>query len=137
MKRVIHGLNNTTARPAIVPEGFYLVRIRQAAQREMNAKAYLALELEVVEPKSCAGQSIHTRLYCTPRALWKLHWFLQDFAYDRHQLAAEELDDTLLRDLTGVVKISHHDANGQTVVNLDGFAPALNWRSQFQLAQAS
>lgn len=137
MKKVIRGLNNTTARRTIVPEGFYLVRVRQAAQRETNGKSYVVLELEVLEPASCAGQSIRTRLYCTPRALWKLHWFLQDFGYDRHQLEAEELDDKLLQGLKGVVKVSHHDAAGQTVVNLDGFAPALNWRSQFQLAQAS
>ncbi len=137
MKKVIRGLNNTTARPAIMPAGFYLVRVRQATQREMNRKSFITLELEVLEPTSCAGQSIRTRLYCTPRALWKLHWFLHDFGYDRQQLAAEELDDKRLPGLKGVVKVSHHDSNGQTVVNLDGFAPALNWRSQFQLAQAS
>ncbi len=106
-------------------------------QRESNGKAYLALELEVLEPQIHTGRSVRTRLYCTPRALWKLHWFLQDFGYDRQMFESEELDDRLLRDLRGVVKISHHDANGQIVVNLDGFAPALNWRSQFQLAQSS
>ena len=137
MKKLIHGLHNSTARPSIVPEGFYLVKVRQAMQRESNAKPYLALELEVLEPESRAGQSIRTRLYCTPKALWKLHWFLQDFGYDRQLFQAEELDDKLLPELCGAVKVSHHDANGQIVVHLDGFAPALNCRSQFQLEVAS
>ena len=137
MKKLICGLNNSLSKPAVIPEGFYLVRVRQAVQRESNAKPYLALELEVLEPVCRAGQSIRTRLYCTPRALWKVNWFLQDFGYDRQLLESEELDDKALRNLKGVVKVSHHDLQGKIVANLDGFAPALNWRSQFQLAQAS
>ena len=137
MKKIVHGLNNLTSKPPSVPEGFYLVRVRRAFQRESNAKPYLALQLEVLEPAGSAGQNIHTRLYCTPRALWKVSWFLQDFGYDRQLLASDQLDDRGLRDLKGVVKVSHHDLNGRVVVNLDGFAPALNWRSQFQLEQAS
>ena len=137
MKKLIHGLKNSSSRPAVIPEGFYLVRVRQAVQRESNAKPYLALELEVLEPVSCGGQSIRTRLYCTPRALWKVNWFLQDFGYDRQLLESDELDDRSLRNLRGVVKVSHHDLNGKIVVNLDGFAPAVNWVSQFRLEQAS
>lgn len=137
MKKQIHGLNNSSSKPPVVPEGFYLVVVRQATQRESNGKAFLALELKVLEPASSAGQSIRTRLYCTPRALWKVNWFLQDFGYDRQLLQSEQLDDRALRNLQGVVKVSHHDLQGKIVVNLDGFAPALNWRSQFQLEQAN
>lgn len=137
MKKLICGLNNPSSKPAVIPEGFYLVRVRQAVQRESNAKPYLALELEVLEPACRGGQSIRTRLYCTPRALWKVNWFLQDFGYDRQLLESEELDDKALRNLKGVVKVSHHDLQGRIVANLDGFAPALNWCSQFQLAEAS
>ncbi len=29
------------------------------------------------------------RLYCTPRAMWKLSWFLRDFGYDAELLGRE------------------------------------------------
>jgi hypothetical protein len=38
-----------------------------------------------------------SRLYCTPKALWKLNWFLRDFGYDNELLDRTEVDDKLLR----------------------------------------
>jgi len=45
------------------------------------------------------------RLYCTPRAMWKLSWFLRDFGYDP-MLGKSEIEDKALVDLWGVVKVS-------------------------------
>jgi len=39
------------------------------------------------------------RLYCTPRAMWKLSWFLRDFGYDHELLVKIEIDDKALVDL--------------------------------------
>lgn len=100
-------------------------------------KAFPAVEFEVLEPTPSAGQKFRTRIYATPASLWKLTWFLQDFAYDRKLLLAEELDERALQGLTGVIKVSHHAVGGRVLVNLDGFAPSLNWRSQFSFAEAS
>ena len=33
----------------------------------------------ILEPKEHQGHSLNGRLYCTPKALWKLSWFLRDF----------------------------------------------------------
>ena len=74
-----------------------------------------------------AAHSIIGRLYCSPRALWKLNWFLRDFGYDIELLGRDEIDDKNLVGLRGVVKISHAVVNGTSLLNLDGFAPAAQW----------
>jgi hypothetical protein len=65
--------------------------------------------------------------YRTPKALWKLGWFLRDFGYDPDQLDRDELDDKAMLGLRGVVKISHAVINGRTLLNVDAFAPAAAW----------
>ena len=52
-------------------------------------KPYYALRLEVLEPEHLTGHLIAGRLYCTPKALWKLSWFLRDFGYDTELLGRE------------------------------------------------
>jgi hypothetical protein len=74
-----------------------------------------------------AGQSFVGRLYCTPRALWKLNWFLRDFGYDTELLGRDEIDEKSLVGLRGVVKISHTVVNGTSLLNLDGFASTSQW----------
>ena len=75
-----------------------------------------------------AGRSITCRVYyCTPKALWKLSWFLRDFGYDTELLGRDEVDEKNLVGLRGVVKISHSVMNGTSLLNLDGFAPASQW----------
>jgi len=74
------------------------------------------------------------RLYCTPRALWKLNWFLRDFGYDTELLGRDEIDEKSVIGLCGVIKISHVVVNGTSLLNLDGFAPAVQWQ---QLSSAS
>jgi len=43
----------------------------------------------------------------TPKAIWKLGWFLRDFLCDPESLTREEIDERDLRGLVGVVKVSY------------------------------
>jgi hypothetical protein len=128
MKRHVPGLSATAAesRPA-VPDGLFLVRVEGAQHRWHAQKPFYVLRLSILEAKQFAGLPIISRLYCTPKAMWKLGWFLRDFLYDPELLTNDEIDEHALRGLVGVVKISHTVANGISLVNLDGFAPASQW----------
>ena len=128
MKRQLPGLSETVgeSRPAI-PDGVFLVRVDHAQHRWQAQKPFYVLRLSVLEPKPFAGLPIVSQLYCTPKAMWKLGWFLRDFLYDLELLSQNELDERALRGLVGVVKISHTVVNGISLVNFDGFAPASQW----------
>jgi hypothetical protein len=67
------------------------------------------------------------RLYCTPKALWKLNWFLRDFGYDTELLGRDEIDDKAVVGLQGAVRTSRITFSGRSFLNLDGFAPAAEW----------
>jgi hypothetical protein len=128
MKRHVPGLAETARDShAEVPDGLFLVRVDYAQHRWYSQKRFYMLRLSILEPKPFAGSSIVSRLYCTPKAMWKLGWFLRDFLYDPELLSQDEVDERALRGLTGVVKISHTVVNGISLVNLDGFAPASQW----------
>ncbi len=128
MKRYISGLNqaNASSTEGMV-DGLFLVRVERAQHRWHGQKPYYLLRFVVLEPKVLAGRSITGRLYCTPKALWKVNWFLRDFGYDSELLGRDEIDDKSLVGLHGVVKISHSVVNGTSLLNLDGFAPASQW----------
>lgn len=128
MKRQVPGLAETTreAQPDI-PDGVYLVRVTSAQYRWHAQKPFYILRLSILEPTTWAGHSIVGRLYCTPKAMWKLGWFLRDFLYDPELLAHEQIEDKALLGLQGVVKVSHTTVNGISLTNLDGFAPASQW----------
>jgi hypothetical protein len=81
----------------------------------------------VLEPCRFAEHIISSRIYCTPKALWKLNWFLRDFGYDAELLDRDEVDERQLIGLRGVVKISHIVFDGTSLLRLDGFAPAARW----------
>ena len=66
-------------------------------------------------------------MYCTPKALWKLRWFLRDFGYDPDLLGRDEVDEKALVGLRGIVRISRTTLNGRSFLNLGGFAPASEW----------
>ncbi|PYV75086.1 MAG: hypothetical protein DMG96_18305, partial [Acidobacteria bacterium] len=80
------------------------------------------------------GCLITGRLYCTPRAMWKLIWFLRDFGYDSELLRKDEIDDQALAGLQGVLKVSHTIVHGISVLNLDGFAPLSRWKELSPIA---
>jgi hypothetical protein len=75
------------------------------------------------------------RIYCTQRALWKLNWFLRDFAYDPDLLSRDQVDERALLNLRGVVRTTIINSNGHPYQNLDAFAPASKWETVSQDAR--
>ena len=128
MKRQITGLNAADRCAADqVPDGIFLVRVQRVSYRRQAQKPYYAVSMVVLEPHRFAQHAISSRLYCNPKALWKLNWFLRDFGYDSELLSRDEVDERQLVGLTGVVKISHIVFNGASLLRFDGFAPAGRW----------
>jgi len=128
MKRQITGLHAADRCSADqVPDGVFLVRVQRVTFRRQAQKPYYTLALSVVQPHRFSGGILSGRLYCAPKALWKLNWFLRDFGYDTDLLGRDEVDEKQLVGLTGVVKISHIVFNHSSLLRLDGFAPAERW----------
>ena len=128
MKRRFQGLS-ATSRPAMdeVPDGIFLVRVQSAKYCWNASKPYYLVRFSIQQPQEFASRSIAGRIYCTPRAFWKLSWFLRDFGYDPDLLGHDEIEDKRLIGLAGVVKISHVVRNGTCLLNFDAFAPAAQW----------
>jgi len=127
MKRHISGLNQANGSSEGVHDGLFLVQVERAEYRWHAQKPYYLVRFAVIEPKSLAGNPITGRLYCTPKALWKLNWFLRDFGYDTELIGKDEIDDKALVGLRGVVKITHSVVSGTSLLNLNGFAPTSQW----------
>jgi hypothetical protein len=129
MKRQITGLH-ATDRCAVdqIPDGIFLVRVQRVRFQRQAQKPYYTLALAILEPSRFSAHLLSGRLYCCPRALWKLNWFLRDFGYDNELLGRDEVDEGQLVGLRGVVKISHIVCNGASLLRFDGFAPADRWQ---------
>jgi len=129
MKRHVSGLSDATggSHPDGVPDGVFLVRLDGAQHRWQSQKLFYLLRLSILEPKPFVGRSIVSRLYCTPKTMWKMGWFLRDFLYDPDLLSNDQIDERALSGLVGVVKISRTVVKGISMVNFDGFAPASQW----------
>jgi len=127
MKRHLAGLHNAASAGEEIPDRLYLVQVRRAQYRWHAQKPFYVVRFVVLEPKPWAAAVFSGRLYSTPRAMWKLAWFLRDFGYDSDLLANDEIEEKALIGLRGVVKISHATVHGIPVLNLDGFAPAARW----------
>jgi len=127
MKRHIPGLHQVAPNVDDTLEGLFLVRVERAFYRWHPQKPFFALRLAILQPKEHAGQIVSGRLYCTPKALWKLSWFLRDFGYDPDLFGRDEVDEKALLGLRGVMRISRNTLNGRSFLNLDGFAPAGEW----------
>jgi hypothetical protein len=110
-----------------IPDGLFLVRVQKVSFRRQAQKPYYTLAMAVLEPCRFSDHIISGRLYCNPKALWKFNWFLREFGYDVELLGRDEVDETQLIGLKGVVKISHIALNGTSLPRLDGFAPAGRW----------
>jgi hypothetical protein len=110
-----------------IPDGVFLVRVQRAQFHRQAQKPYYTLTLAVLEPGRFSGNTLSSRLYCSPKALWKLNWFLRDFGYDTELLGRDEVDENALVGLKGVVKISQIVLSGASLLRLDGFAPAARW----------
>ena len=106
MKRQITGLHAADRSAADqISDGVFLVRVQRVQFRRQAQKPYYTLTLAIVEPSRFAGHILSSRLYCSPKALWKLNWFLRDFGYDTELLGRDEVDETQLVGLKGVAKI--------------------------------
>jgi hypothetical protein len=128
MKRQITGLHAADRCAADqIPDGLFPVRVATVYFRRQAQKPYYTLGLTILEPRRFADHVISSRLYCNPKALWKLNWFLRDFGYDAELLGRDEVDERQLIGLQGVVKTSHIVFNGASLLRLDGFAPAGRW----------
>jgi hypothetical protein len=135
MRRCIQGLYEAdSSATSQVRDGLFLVRVERTQHRWDARKPFYLLRFAILEPKELSGHSITGRLYCTPRALWKLNWFLRDFGYDAELLGRDEIDDKNVVGLRGVIKVSHVVLNGTSLLNLDAFAPASQWE---ELSSAS
>jgi hypothetical protein len=110
-----------------VPDGVFLVRVQRVTFRRQAPKPFYTVALAIIEPSRFSGHILSSRLYCSPKALWKLNWFLRDFGYDAALLSQDEVDETQLVGLKGIVKISHIVFNGTSLLRFDGFAPAGRW----------
>jgi hypothetical protein len=128
MKRQITGLHAADRCAADqIPDGVFLVQVQRVKFHRQAQKPYYTLAPAILEPTRFVGHVISSRLYCSPKALWKLNWFLRDFGYDTELLGRDEVDETQLVGLKGVVKVSHIVLNGASMLRLDGFAPADRW----------
>jgi hypothetical protein len=127
MKRHFPGLHLESKNGNDLLEGMFLARVVQASYRWHREKPFFSLQLSILEPKEHASQFLSGRLYCTPKALWKLNWFLRDFGYDNDLFAQDEVDEKALLGLTGVIKTSRTTLNGRSFLNLEAFASAGNW----------
>jgi hypothetical protein len=127
MTRHIPGLHREGRKGSDELEGVFLVRVDRAFYRWHPARPFYLLRFAVLEPKRHSGHSLTGRIYCTPKALWRLSWFLRDFGYNTDLLVRDELDEKALLGLQGVVRVSHTVLNGHSFLNFDGFAPAVDW----------
>jgi hypothetical protein len=136
MKRHIPGLHHENRRGEDMLEGVFLVRVDRAFYRWHPQRPFFVVRFVILEPKEHQGHAFTGRLYCTPRALWKLHWFLRDFGYDPDLMGRDEIDEKTLLGLRGIVRVSHTVLNSYSFLNLDGFAPAVDW-DESPLCEAS
>ena len=127
MRRQIPGLHSQRLEPDTNLDGLFLVRVERASYRWHPQKPFVELRLVILEPQPFQDRSFFSRLYCTERALWRLHWFLRDFGYDIDLLNRDQVDERALVNLRGVVRTSHKTLNGRSYQNLDSFAPAGDW----------
>ena len=129
MRRHIPGLHS--GHPDLVSnlDGLFLVRVDRASYRWHPQKPFLSIRFSILEPASCEALAFSGRLYCTDRALWKLRWFLQSFAYDPDLLTRDQVDEKALLKLRGVVRTSFTSLNGHSYQNLDAFAPEAEWEA--------
>jgi hypothetical protein len=129
MRRHVPGLHSTQENLASNLDGLFLVRVERAAYRWHSQKPFLALHFEILEPVEFTGLRFSGRVYCTERALWKLNWFLRDFAYDPDLFSRDQIDEKALFNLRGVVRTTITKSNGHPYQNLDAFASASEWES--------
>ena len=127
MKRHIPGLSSIESLREGPLTGAFLVRVAKVSYRWHPQKPFLVVQFSILEPTAHEGRAFSGRLYCSPKALWKLNWFLRDFGYDTDLLGRDEVDEKALLNLRGVVRTLPVGVNGHSYQNLEAFAPASEW----------
>lgn len=131
MKRHIPGLHCIQPQREGPLAGAFLVRVARVFYRWHPQKPFLILQFTVLEPKALESRTFSGRLYCTPKALWKLSWFLRDFGYDQSLFLQDQIDEKALVNLRGIVRTSCVSVNGHSYQNLEAFAPAGEWEALY------
>ena len=129
MKRHIEGLRGDSPKTPSILEGVFLVRVDRVFYRWHPNRPFYVLRLIILEPKEHHSRYISGRLYCTPKALWRLNWFLRDFGYDTELLGRDEVDEKTLIGLNGVIRTSRKTLASRSFLNFDGFAHAAEWET--------
>jgi hypothetical protein len=111
-------------------EGLFLVRVERGIYRRHRQKPFFSVYFVVLEPRETEGRRFCARLYCTPKALWRLDWFLRDFGYDRELIERDNVDEKALIGLRVVVRTSVLRTERPQFVNLEGFTPASQWEER-------
>ena len=127
MTRHIPGLHDENRKSEIVLDGAFLLRVDRVFYRWHQERPFYALRFAILEPEEKRGLLFTGRLYCSPKAIWRLRWFLRDFGYDQDLMSRDEVDEKALLSLRGIVRISQTTLNGRRFLNLSGFAPASEW----------
>src|ERR1700738_2820196 len=127
MRHQIPGLHSQRQDSETSFAGVFLVRVDRASYRRHPQKSFVELRFVILEPQSFQDRSFFSRVYCTEKVLWKLHWFLRDFGYDADLLNRDQVDEKALLNLRGVVRSSTKIVNGRSYQNLDSFASAGEW----------
>ena len=131
MKRRIPGLYSVQQHTESPLAGAFLVRVDKVSYRWHPQKPFLIVQFSILEPKGHESRTFSGRLYCTPKALWKLNWFLRDFGYDPDLLRQDQVDEKALVNLRGIVRTSLVSVNGRAFQNLEAFAPATEWEALY------
>ena len=131
MKRHIPGLTSFQPHREGPVSGAFLVRVAKVSYRWHPQKPFFVVQFAVLEPKAHESRTFSGRLYCTPKALWKLNWFLRDFGYDQDLLNQDQVDEKALMNLRGIVRTSPISVNGHSYQNLGAFAPEAEWETLY------
>ena len=122
----IQGLSKAGNRIPLV-EGLYRARVVRLGPAGHAPNPCLSATFFILGPEPYTGRFVRTRLYCHDRAVWKLRWFLKDFNYDSDLLAADELDDSRVVGLEGVIRLAYWGREGHRRLDVQGFAPSERW----------
>jgi hypothetical protein len=129
MIRRIPGLHREAGHEESLLEGVFLVRVEGAHYRWHPQKPFFSIRFAILEPKEFVSRPISGGLYCTPKALWRLNWFLRDFGYDPDLLGREEVDEKALVGLQGVIRTVRKIYARRSYLNLDSFAASAEWEA--------
>jgi hypothetical protein len=127
MKRRVPGLCSRTSPIESPVQGLFLVRVAQSSYRWHPQKPFFSIGFAILKPCKQSGQMISGRIYSSPKAVWKLGWFLRDFGYDLDLLGRGEVDERALLGLRGIVRIGRTSLGSRFFTNFEAFAPEGEW----------